>query len=696
MDEGFRHLLHNVALQPFTSLARLDRCRIEVPPTSVPGNGRPSMRNSLRFSIVILGLWLAILPASIVARAQYEDANLQPTQPTGYSHVRIVRLSFTEGTVTVQKPDVQEWAVAPVNTPIQEGFKLSTADQGFAEVEFENTTTARLGQLSILDFDQLVMTPSGGKVNRLTLENGYATFNVQPDGMDTFEVKALGATITLAAAATTRFRVDIDNGALRVEVFKGAANVSTSGGEQVLTKDMVADIRPDAERALNVTRGITKDAWDQWVDERENQELVVRNSPTPSAYGADNNGSYYGWNDLSNYGGWNYFQGYGYGWGPNVAFGWSPYSAGSWCWYPQFGYTWISSEPWGWLPYHNGGWSFMAGFGWAWFPGNFGTWYPGNVNWSQGAGWVAWSPNPPLGKINSRGCAQGQYCGRIIVRPDVVRDGRPVGTAQRLIVNAAEGRTVIRPDITPSRSAMLPGPAVSSVSAFTGKGNLVRQLPSAGGAQVGSGINRVVIGETPGVRTSGPRPASNAIEARTEPASGNGVVYDSASGRYVNTNTARPGAVNAQPGVQEGQTGGRTVAPIWSRSNAGPTESASPSQSGGVASTREIPTNSRISPGPVSRPSHSDAPTIRSTPTSSSGSRGGFWGGSSSNTSSGGSGHSSGVWSGGGSRSSGSSGGSYSGGGGTHSSGASIGGGSSHSSGGSSGGGGHSSGGTHK
>ncbi|HLW79771.1 MAG TPA: hypothetical protein VKU44_09265, partial [Terriglobia bacterium] len=42
----------------------------------------------------------------------------------GYSHARIVRLSFVEGTVTVQRPDLPDWSTAPVNTPIQEGFKL--------------------------------------------------------------------------------------------------------------------------------------------------------------------------------------------------------------------------------------------------------------------------------------------------------------------------------------------------------------------------------------------------------------------------------------------------------------------------------------------------------------------------------------------------------------------------------------------
>ena len=49
-----------------------------------------------------------------------------------YSHARVVRLSFVEGTVTVQRPDVADWAEAPMNTPIQEGFKLSTAEDSFA------------------------------------------------------------------------------------------------------------------------------------------------------------------------------------------------------------------------------------------------------------------------------------------------------------------------------------------------------------------------------------------------------------------------------------------------------------------------------------------------------------------------------------------------------------------------------------
>src|SRR5206468_4293221 len=142
-----------------------------------------------------------------------------------YSHARVVRLSFVEGTVTVKRSDIQEWAKAPVNTPVQEGFKLSTAQGSYAEVEFENAaTTARLGQLSTIEFTQLALAPSGAKINRLTFDEGYATFHFVPEADDVYEVK-LGET-TFSPSGKCEFRADLENGQVRVEVFSGSLNVS--------------------------------------------------------------------------------------------------------------------------------------------------------------------------------------------------------------------------------------------------------------------------------------------------------------------------------------------------------------------------------------------------------------------------------------------------------------------------------------
>ena len=85
------------------------------------------MKSTSREWNVRLGMCLPALLIAGLAAAQT------------YSHVRIVRLSFVEGTLTLQRPDVAEWSLAPVNTPIQEGFKVSTAEKSFAEIEVENT-----------------------------------------------------------------------------------------------------------------------------------------------------------------------------------------------------------------------------------------------------------------------------------------------------------------------------------------------------------------------------------------------------------------------------------------------------------------------------------------------------------------------------------------------------------------------------
>lgn len=586
------------------------------------------MKTRYSFALMFLMLGFAILPAAVISHAQ--DADRQDSDPqdtitasqnaagtqSDYSHARIVRLSFVEGTVTLQRPDIADWAAAPVNTPIQEGFKLSTAEKSFAEVEFENTSTVRLGQDSLLDFSQLVITPSGGKVNRLTLEQGYATFNVNPEGVDTFEVKSQDTTITLAAGATTRFRVDLDQGTMRVEVFKGAVDVSSPYGQQTLSKDMMLDIRPGTEQAFNLSRGITKDSWDQWVDERENQESVVRNSPAPGVYSSDNINSYYGWNDLSNYGNWNYFPGYGYGWAPMAGYGWSPFSDGRWCWYPGFGFTWISFEPWGWLPFHYGGWLFQPGWGWTWFPGSFGAWSPGNVNWSEGSGWVAWTPMRPKGIVGASGCGPGQNCGRIIVRPDVLREGKPVRPSSVLDLDLADGRPVARPDIRPTRAAMLPGAPATRAASIAPRTNLGRAEQNGNSAQVSSGRNTVVVGESSG--------------ARRAPASQPGLVFDPASGRFVNSNAIRPVPATershaASPGTEEHSASPGSIL------GAAPDRRSPSGQSDSAAPARGVPSYSHESAAPAARSPHSEAPVYR--PSSQYSSSPHNWGGSRSTSS---------------------------------------------------------------
>jgi hypothetical protein len=381
------------------------------------------------------------------------------------SHVRIVRLSFAEGTVSIQRPDVPGWTIAPVNTPIQEGFQLSTGKASFAEVEFENGSTARLGEFSLLEFTELSLAPSGGKVNRVAFNGGYATFHVTREPDDIYEVNV--GQLKLTPNGKAEFRTDRDRDTLRAEVFKGEVELSGPQGSVTLAKNKVLEASLTTEEAYQVTHGITRDNWDEWVAERDD---IQASNGVPSAYSSSAAGTNYGWTDLATYGAWSYLPGAGYGWIPSVYAGWSPYSLGRWSWYPGFGYTWISYEPWGWLPYHYGDWLFDPMFGWAWFPGSFGLWSPAQVTWYQGPGWIGWAPttrpvqasgggNPATGVL--KGCPGAVGCIKA-VPVQALQNGKSVTPTSLMSVDATRAVPISEPSVVPTTQARLTGAALQA------------------------------------------------------------------------------------------------------------------------------------------------------------------------------------------------------------------------------------------
>jgi hypothetical protein len=485
------------------------------------------MNTKTRFLPLAMGIGLLMLVTGATVWAQ------------NYSHARVVRLSYVEGSVTVQRPDVADWATAPVNTPLQEGFKLMTAENSFAEVEFENASSVRLGQRALLEFTQLALLPSGGKVNRLTLQQGYATFHGIPEGEDLYEIKT--PSTTLVPHGKTLFRVDLDVGVERVEVFKGSVDASSVQGYWTLARNAVLELRPGSDQPYSLSEGITKDAWDQWVEERENRATLARNNPSPGAYTNNMRELVYGWNELSAYGNWSYVPGYGYGWMPTVSYGWAPYSMGRWCWYPAFGYTWISAEPWGWLPYHYGGWSYIPGIGWYWFPDNFGFWSPGLVDWYMGPGWIGWVPRSGVvsgGRTNN--CQHVQRCGTTVAVNNF-QNGGSITPGSTLPVDPLQGRRVDRPELPPGVLARLPGLPLGRPAAVLPAESNRQGEPSGqprqvmgGGPSGGSTGNPAAVGTPP----RGAAPGFRWPRGTAAPQSA--VVFDPVEGRYVNSPTATP------------------------------------------------------------------------------------------------------------------------------------------------------------
>jgi hypothetical protein len=355
------------------------------------------------------------------------------------SHVRVVRLSYVTGTVALKRPGSTEWAKALVNTPIQEGFELSTSAGSFAEVEFENGSTARFGELSKVDFSQLALDAEGNKLNHLTFEQGYATFHIMPENQDAYSIKVADATLT--ASGKSEFRTDLREGRIRVEVFSGSVAVVAASRSVKLGKDKVLEFNSGAAgEAFDVRQGIDKDSWDKWVDARDTQAHLALKDQAVSARGPG-----YGWGDLEAYGEWASIPGYGIGWAPYEPLGWTPYSMGMWSYYPGFGSTWISSEPWGWLPYHCGGWNFDSLFGWFWMPDSCGYWMPALVTWYSGPGWIGWKPRPNPHPVHGRPGLHSVTA----VPASVIQNGEMITPQVVTHVRPGDGTLIARPPVQP-------------------------------------------------------------------------------------------------------------------------------------------------------------------------------------------------------------------------------------------------------
>jgi hypothetical protein len=327
--------------------------------------------------VVVVGLLL--LPAALFSQQ-------------AVSHVRVVRLSYVNGTVALKRSSAEDWTNVSVNTPLQEGYQLATSANSYAEVEFENGSTARLGELSKMDFTQLALDADGNRLNVVTFEQGYATFHFISERHDLDSLKIPDATLTPTGKA--EFRTDFRDGRVRVEVFSGSIQVNAPPRSVNLGKDKVLEYTAGAaSESLNVHQGISLDAWDRWAEARDKQQALVSNGQVSAAEGV-----HYGLSDLDAYGQWGSLPGYGNVWAPYASAGWTPYSIGNWYSDPGFGWTWISGEPWGWLPYHCGLWDYDASFGWFWMPGMMpsimgcGMWQPALVTWYSGPGWIGWAP----------------------------------------------------------------------------------------------------------------------------------------------------------------------------------------------------------------------------------------------------------------------------------------------------------------
>jgi hypothetical protein len=286
------------------------------------------------------------------------------------SQVRMVRLSYIDGTVQISRDSAQGFDKALVNLPVAQGARLRSGDGGRAEVEFEDGTALRLTPNTTVEFPQLSLRDSGGRVSSVQVNRGTVYVDFAGGKNEEFALLLGHERLTLAHSA--HLRVGVSDSDATVALFKGDIQIEGPSGIVSLGKGQTVNFDSLNNDRNSLAKGIDEEPYDAWDKQQEQYHLNYASNSyrnySPYAYGVS---------DLNYYG--NFFNAPGYGimWQPYFAgVGWDPFMDGAWAFNPGFGYGWVSAYPWGWTPYHYGTWVFLPGQGWAWQPGGiWTTWY---------------------------------------------------------------------------------------------------------------------------------------------------------------------------------------------------------------------------------------------------------------------------------------------------------------------------------
>jgi len=280
--------------------------------------------------------------------------------------VRIVRLSSVEGDVQIDRS--QGYEKAFLNLPITQGAKIRANNDGRAEIEFEDGSTLRITPGTVVEFPELSLRSSGGKVSTVHLQEGTAYLNFSGSKDDQFTMSFGREKFALINPA--HLRVQMGDTDATLAVFKGEVQVEGPSGTVPVDKKQTATFDLANHDKYEIAKNLEQDPYDAWDKQQEDyhQRYMARsssyNSYSPYAYGTT---------DLNYYGNFTNVAGYGNMWQPYFAnAGWDPFMNGAWAYSPGFGYNWVSAYPWGWTPYHYGNWMFVPGYGWMWQPG--GSW----------------------------------------------------------------------------------------------------------------------------------------------------------------------------------------------------------------------------------------------------------------------------------------------------------------------------------
>jgi hypothetical protein len=308
-----------------------------------------STSRSIGYGATIAALLLLSVLSMSIALAEAES------DPPG----RVARLSYVNGSVSLQPAGVEDWTDATVNRPLTTGDKLWADQNSRAELD-TGSAAIRLGSTTGVSFLNL-----DDQTTQLNVTAGAAIVHVRDLGENqTFEIDTPNVAVLLRSPGDYRVEVNDAGDSTVVKVSNGEAEVSATGQTVPLHTQQAFVFSGTNQVTADATSVGAPDALDSWSLDRDRRAEEAREQASqyvpPDVAGVD---------DLGEYGRWEDTPDYGPVWSPTVvAAGWSPYHYGRWVWVAPWGWTWVDDAPWGFAPFHYGRWAYY-GTRWCWVPG---------------------------------------------------------------------------------------------------------------------------------------------------------------------------------------------------------------------------------------------------------------------------------------------------------------------------------------
>jgi hypothetical protein len=400
--------------------------------------------------------------AVLVGCASLLVQGLRAEDSDGAQAARAVRLNSVEGTVHLSRGSQVLTDQAMANTPLFEGTRIDTGNDGRAEIQFEDGSVARVSPQSSLSLTFLRgIGDSADRDAEVQINGGLAYFELQGD-TESNQIRVRFGETVITASGFTVLRINLDKAPGEVAVFSGNAHleggptpgIDLHGGESVA-------LNATDPANYNLSESIEPDSWDAWNSDRD-QEMTTASAERTDATNSLPDSNNPAWSDLDANGNWYSVPGEGYVWSPNEAASpeWDPYGNGYWMSTPTYGYMWISGNPWGYLPYQCGAWNYYSSFGWGWAPGVCAPWWGGYGGWTFNIGFApphyhcpvrprnprpmggvhAWTPLPvvavnrPL-PFKNMTPAPRDRTGTVMIAGNVVRPLAPVQQTRNLYFN---------------------------------------------------------------------------------------------------------------------------------------------------------------------------------------------------------------------------------------------------------------------